>query len=60
MNIGLSDLDLSWNCIRQKGGVAIAKALTVSFQTFNNSVKSAEAQCLELIQQKMLKLNVWS
>ena len=31
MNIGLSDLDLSWNCIRQKGGVAIAKALSVRF-----------------------------
>ena len=30
LNIGLADLDLSWNCIRQKGGVAIAKALMVS------------------------------
>ena len=29
-NIGLADLDLSWNCISGKGGVAICKALTVS------------------------------
>ena len=28
-NIGLADLDLSWNHIREKGAVAIAKALQV-------------------------------
>ena len=30
-NVGLNDLDVSWNAIRQKGAVAIAKALQVSY-----------------------------
>lgn len=30
-NIGLADLDLSWNGIREKGALAVAKALQVGW-----------------------------
>ena len=34
-NLGLSDVDLSWNHIREKGAVAIVKALHVSLPSNN-------------------------
>jgi len=34
LNEGMEVLNLRWNCIRGKGGVAIANALSVSFCFF--------------------------
>ena len=44
-NIGLADLDLSWNHIREKGAIAIGKALAVSADDMSLSLVKKLAFC---------------
>ena len=44
LNDGLVDLDLSWNCVRLKGAVAITNALKVSNETLLQPSRAKSCQ----------------